>query len=70
MEVAALQVEATKFLKAEVDDLKTEVKELKENRRPLISYNPNWGIFAAGLVIGGVLLINNRRKRLESDRKA
>ena len=70
MEVAALQVEATKFLKAEVDDLKTEVKELKENRRPLILYNPNWGIFAAGLVIGGVLLINNRRKRLESDRKA
>jgi LPXTG-motif cell wall-anchored protein len=42
------------------------VKELKDARRPIAFYNPNWGIGIAGLFIGGALFMS-RRKR-ESDR--
>jgi hypothetical protein len=66
----ALTVEALRELKIKNDELEARLKVLEDARRPMISYNPNWGIFAAGLVIGGVLLINNRRKRSESEGKA
>jgi hypothetical protein len=69
-QIEALEVESIRELKIRIDAQDKLIAELKENRRPLISYNPNWGIFAAGLVIGGVLFMNNRRKRSESDGKA
>jgi hypothetical protein len=53
--VLALTVEAFREQQAEID-------ELKAARHPIIAFNPNWGIFAAGLVIGGVLLLNKRHK--------
>ena len=67
MQLAALQVKAIQELKAKSDAQEKRIQELEDARRPMISFNPNWGIFAAGLVIGGVLLVNKRRNR-EEDR--
>jgi hypothetical protein len=66
-EFAAMTVEAFKELKTENTNLKARIQALEDARRPRISFNPSWSIFATGLVIGGVLFINNRRKR-EEDR--
>jgi len=64
----SLQVEAFREQQAEINDLRARLKAVEEGRRPMISWNPSWGIFAAGLVIGGVMLVNNRRRRDEEKR--
>jgi len=67
MQIAALEVESFRELKAEVDDLKAEVKELKENRRPAISGLGAEGMgMGFGLVVVGGAFIASRRKRAES----
>ena len=68
-QVEALEVESIRELKIRLDAQDKVIKELQESRRPLIAYNPNWGIAMAGLIIGGAVFLS-RRKRSESDDKA
>ena len=70
-QIEALEVESIRTLKMEVDDLKAEVKELKGNRRPLISWHPSETlVFGLGLVAMGGGFVISRRKRSEPERKA
>jgi hypothetical protein len=79
MQFAALAVEGIREVHAENVALKAKseaqekrakeqderIQALEQARRPVVSYNPGWGIFATGLVIGGAVLVNGRRRRNE-----
>ena len=61
-QVEALEVESIRYLKAQNDALRARVEALEANRRPVTSYNPNWGIGMAGLVIGGAVFLGRRKR--------
>jgi hypothetical protein len=67
MQLAALQVEAFREQQAELDALKAEVRDLKSNRRPLISgLTAEGGLFGIGFVTMAGAFVVSRRKRSES----
>jgi Chaperone of endosialidase len=70
MQLAALQIEAFREQKAEIDALKAQVKALEDNRRPMISLNTAGGtLFGFGLAAMAGAVVISRRKRSESDSK-
>jgi hypothetical protein len=67
-QLAAMQVEALREQQEEINDLKVQLKELRDARPPRITMNPSWSIGVAGLAVGAFVF--TRRRRSGSETKA
>jgi hypothetical protein len=65
MQIAALEIESIRTLRAKNDELEARLKALEESRRPVVSMNANGvGFGVAGLAMAAAIVVS-RRKRPE-----